>query len=295
MKKIGCAATLVLACATVPGLADDSNKQAKTPWDIAYGAAIMSNFIIRGISVSNHRPAVAGYFEPSYNFSDSLQAYARILGHNVSLPNRTAVAIEIFTGVRPTFGKLALDFGFWEHWLPGGQCFNPRVMGGLCDVQTSLPPGNVIKADLSFSEFFAKAIYNVDKRFSYGGEVYWTPSVLNSGDDATYVDGTAKYILPTVFPLGIGWFISGELGHWFRENTPYKSYTNWDVGLAFTWKQFTLDLRYSDANQHDCNTIIQPGSGALSTPINSGGRRGNECAATFIAKLSVDLTSRNLK
>ncbi len=29
---------------------------------------------------------------------------------------------------------------------------------------------------------------------------------------------------------------------------PYKSYTTWDAGLAFTWKQFTLDLRYYDTD-----------------------------------------------
>jgi Bacterial protein of unknown function (Gcw_chp) len=294
MKKVACLATLVLVCATASGLADDSNKQTKTPWDIAYGGALMSNYIIRAISASNHRPSISGYFEPRYNFSDSLQAYARVLGHSVSLPNRTAVAMEIFAGARPTFGKLALDFGFWEHWLPGGQCFNPRVIGGLCDTPTSLPAENVIRANLSFSEIYAKAIYHVDKQFSYGGEVYWTPSVLNSGAAATYVDGTAKYVLPKILPLGIGWFISADLGHWFRENTPYKSYTNWDVGLAFTWKQFTLDLRYSDADQHDCNTI-ERANNVLSTPINPGGRRGNECAAAFIAKLSVDLTRANLK
>jgi uncharacterized protein (TIGR02001 family) len=292
MKKIACAATLVLACATVSSLADDSAKQTKTPWDIAYGAALMSDYIIRGISVSDHRPGVAGYFEPRYNFSDSLQAYARVLGHNTSLPNHTAVAIEIFAGTRPTFGKLDLDFGVWEHWLPGGQCVNPRAIGGLCG--GTLPDVNVIRADWSFLEVFAKATYNVDKQFSYGGQVYWTPSVLNSGAEATYVAGTAKYVLPTILPLSIGWFISADMGHWFREMTIYKSYTDWNVGLAFTWKQFTFDLRYSDTNQHDCITPRMVDS-VLGTPINPGHPGSNRCGATFIAKLSVDLTKDNLK
>jgi hypothetical protein len=95
-----------------------------------------------------------------------------------------------------------------------------------------------------------KATYKLDKQLSVGGGVYWSPSVLNSGDPATYVVGTAKYILPTMRPWDVGWFISGDVGHWYREGTPYPSYTNWNVGLAFTWKQFTLDLRYSDTNVH---------------------------------------------
>jgi hypothetical protein len=33
-----------------------------------------------------------------------------------------------------------------------------------------------------------------------------------------------------------------------RAGIPYKSHTTWDAGLAFTWKQFTLDLRYYDTD-----------------------------------------------
>lgn len=287
MKKIGCVATLVLACATVSSLAEDADKQMKTPWDIAFGGALMSDYIIRGISGSNHRPAANAYFEPRYNFSNSLQFYARVLGQSIELPNRAEAAIEYYAGARPTFGKLDLDFGIWEHWLVGGQCINPQAIGGLCGNPVQTPGGNIIRAQWSFTEIFAKAIYNVDKNFSWGGQVFWTPSVLNVGDQATYVNGTAKYILPAIFPLGIGWFISADVGHWFREMTPYPSYSNWDVGLAFTWKQFTLDFRYSDTNVHSCNTprSVSP------TP----GPRGDECRATFIAKLSFDMSKENLR
>ena len=124
--------------------------------------------------------------------------------------------------------------------------------------------------------------------------------------------GTAKYILPTVLPNGIGWFVSADLGHWFLGTSdnfyavtgfpngiPYKSYTTWDVGVAFTWKQFTLDLRYfdTDLNKGDCNafTSDHTASGVSSTSINPGGPGSNWCGATFIAKLSVDLTKDNLK
>lgn len=287
MKKIACAATLVLACSAVSGLADDSDKkQTKTPWDIAFGGALMSDYIIRGISGSNHRPAANAYFEPRYNFSDSLQFYGRVLGQSIALPNRAGIAMEFYAGARPTFGKLDLDFGVWEHWLVGGQCINPGAVGGLCGNPVQMPSADVIRAQWSFVEVFAKAIYNVDTKFSWGGNVFWTPSVLNVDEEATYVSGTAKYILPTVLPQNIGWFISADLGHWFREMTPYKSYTNWDVGLAFTWKQFTLDLRYSDTSQHDCVTPQM---------TNDLGRHGDLCKATFIAKLSFDLTRENLK
>ena len=253
--------------------------EMKNPWDIASTVALMSEFNIRGISASDHRPAVVPAFEPRYNFSDSLQAYVRLWGNPVRFPNRPAAVINIFAGTRPTFDKLALDFGFWQRWFTGGECVTTQPNRAVC----------ILKPDLNYWEIFAKATYNVDRQFSFGGGVYWTPSVLNFGDPATYVVGNAKYILPTIRPLDIGWFIFGEVGHWFREGTPFPSYTNWYAGLAFTWKQFTLDLRYSDTNRIDCDVA------QMANIVISAGPLSKACRATFIGKLSVDLTKDNLR
>jgi hypothetical protein len=320
MKKLACAVALALGCSTVTGLAADLDKKMPlkappmvvSPWDIAFGAALMSDYNFRGITQSNHKPSVAAYFEPRYNFNDSLQGYVGVSGESISFPNRAAAEIDFYGGIRPTFGKLALDFGFWEYWYPGGQCFNdPTLFGSDC--LGPLPNLNVIKKDLSFWEVYGKATYTLNDQFSFGGSVFYSPSVLNSGADGTYVAGTAKYILPTMLPNGIGWFLSADVGHWFLGTTDsfygipaspggiaFKSYTNWDVGVAFTWKQFTLDLRYfdTDLNKGDCNAFTSDHTAGFSgsfTSINPTGVGSNWCGATFIAKLSVDLTKDNLK
>jgi Bacterial protein of unknown function (Gcw_chp) len=321
MKKLACAVALALGCSTMSGLAADLDKKMPvkapamappSPWDIAFGAALMSDYNFRGITQSNHKPSVAAYFEPRYNFNDSLQGYVGVSGESISFPNRAAAEIDFYGGIRPTFGKLALDFGFWEYWYPGGQCFNdPAVFGSDC--LGPLPNLNVIKKDLSFWEVYGKATYTVNDQFSFGGSVFYSPSVLNSGADGTYIAGTAKYVLPTVLPNGIGWFVSADVGHWFLGTTDsfygiptspggisFKSYTNWDVGVAFTWKQFTLDLRYfdTDLNKGDCNAFTSDHTASFNgsfTSINPTGVGSNWCGATFIAKLSVDLTKDNLK
>jgi Bacterial protein of unknown function (Gcw_chp) len=327
MKKLACAAALALGWSTVSGLAADLDKKMPTkappmvmsPWDIAFGSAIMSDYNFRGITQSNHHPSAAAYFEPRYNFNDSLQGYLGLSGESISFPNRAAAEIDFYGGIRPTFGKLALDFGAWYYWYPGGSCFNAAVPGDCtanADPFTGGLPinGNVIKADLSFWELYGKGTYTFTDQFSLGASVYWSPSVLNSGAEGTYVAGNAKYTLPTALPAGIGWFVSADVGHWFLGTTdnfyavagfpggiPYKSYTNWDVGVAFTWKQFTLDLRYydTDLNKGDCNAFTSAqnatGFGTNVTAINPNGFGTNWCGATFIAKLSVDLTKDNLK
>jgi uncharacterized protein Gcw-chp len=311
MKKSACVAALFLASTTVSSLADDSDKQTKTdgqakaasekaekeakearekaekkaeePWDIAFGAALLSDYNFRGISASDHRPAVSVYFEPHYDFSPSLQAYVNVTTNSLTFPTYNASANELLGGVRPTFDRLALDFGLWEHWLPGGRCFNFQAPGGLCIPQLTVPYVNSLPGNISFWEVFGKATYYADRQLSFGGQVYWTPTVLNSGAEATYVDGWARYVLPPIFPKDFGWFISAEAGHWFRDTSPYPSYTNWNAGLAFTWKQFTLDLRYSGTDRHDCMV-----------PVVALDHTSNVCGPSFIATLAVDLTKANV-
>ena len=116
-----------------------------------------------------------------------------------------------------------------------------------------------------------------------------------------------------------GWYVSGEFGHqWlgtsdafygtfngiipgnFPNGIPYSDYSTWNVGLGFTWKVFTLDLRYydTDLSKGDCNAFTSDptarGFGNV-TPINTGGAGSSWCGAAFVAKLSADLTLGSLK
>jgi Bacterial protein of unknown function (Gcw_chp) len=322
---------LAVACSSVAAWGADMKLVTKAPepapaanpWDFAFGSALMSDYNFRGITQSNHKPSVAAYFEPRYNITDALQAYVGVSGESISFPNRAAGEIDFYGGVRPTYGKLALDFGFWEYYYPGGQCFNDLPVGGpSCAVQGPLPNGNVVKADVSFWEVYGKATYTVSDNLTFGGSAFYSPSVLNSGAEGTYAAANARYIVPNApLPAGVGMFISADLGHWFLGTSdsfyctqvagvcggafptgiPYKSYTNWDAGLAFTYKVFTLDLRYYDTNLNkgDCNafTSDHTATGIAATPINPFPDPGsNWCGASFIAKLSVDMTAAaNLK
>jgi len=281
-----------------------------SPWDVAFGAWIASDYNFRGITQSAHKPAVGVYFEPRYNFNSNLQGYLGIGGESIDFPNHAAAEIDFYGGLRPTFGKLALDIGAWYYWYPGGQCFNT----GFTGCNPSLPNGNVIKRDLSFWEVYGKATYNLTDAFSFGGSIYYSPSVLNSGADGEFLAGFAKYVFPSV-PLPTGWgaYVSADVGHWFLGTSdnfyavagfpngiPYKSYTTWDLGGGLTYKVFTLDFRYydTDLNKGDCNafTSDQTATGTTNvTAINPSGLGSNWCSAAFVAKLSFATNLSNIK
>src|SRR3954454_7622678 len=339
MKKMVLLAT-ALAIVSAPALAADMVVKAIKappppafePWDIAFGSAIMNDYIFRGVTQSNHKPSVAAYFEPRYNVTKDLQLYIGVAGESISFANRAAAEIDVYGGIRPTFGPFAFDFGIWGYLYPGGSCADGTLTGGIpgggvCPVSTStifLANGNVMKKDVSFFEVYAKANYTINDNWQFGLNEYYTPNFLNSGAWGNYASITGKYIAPAAMfgASGFGMYVSGEFGRqWlgtsdsfygttftnpgfagpFPNGINYTDYNTWNIGVGFTYKVFTLDLRYSDTNlsKGDCNAFTSAfnASGTTNiTAINPSGAGSNWCGTAGIVKLSADLTAMtNLK
>ena len=350
MKKLILAAA-VLAMATGSTFAADMKVKAVKappppafdPWDIAFGSAIMNDYIFRGVTQSNHKPSVAVYFEPRYNINKDVQLYVGLSGESISFPNRAAAEIDIYGGIRPTWDKFAFDFGLWGYLYPGGRCFNAFAFPGSglpgsepgCLISPfgnsdpftlGLPMnGNFAKRSASFFEGYAKVNVTINDQWSVGANEYYSPNFLNLGAWGDYASLTAKWTAPstTFGSSGVGMYISGEFGRqWlgtsdrfygtqivagfgsiFRFGIPEPSYNTWNIGVGFTYKVFTLDLRYSDTSlsKGACNAFTSDFSTNSFSPanislINPGGFGSNWCGAAGVAKLSADLTAMtNLK
>ena len=229
MKKLALLAT-ALAMVSGSALAADMPVKALKapppaafdPWDIAFGSAIMNDYVFRGITQSNHKPSVAAYFEPRYNVTKDLQLYVGLSGESISFANRAAAEIDIYGGIRPTFGAFAFDFGVWGYLYPGGTCyygagattdFAGVPLSAECQANTLLN-GNVIKKNVSFFEGYAKVNYTINDMFQVGANEYYSPNFLNSGAWGNYASVTGKFTAPstTFGTSGVGMYISGEFG-----------------------------------------------------------------------------------
>lgn len=336
MKKMVLLATALAMISGSAFAADMPLKAVKAPppapfepWDIAFGGAVMNDYIFRGVTQSNHQPSVTAYFEPRYNINKDLQLYVGTSTESISFSNRAAAEVDVYGGIRPTFGPAAVDFGVWGYLYPGGSCADNVLTGGIpggnvCPVSTTtifLANGNVMKKDVSFFEAYAKLNYTINDSWAFGVNEYYSPNFLNSGAWGDYASVTGKWTAPSAMmgTSGVGMYVSGEFGRqWlgtsdafygvvspgfpsFVAGIPYKSYDTWNIGIGFTYKVFTLDLRYSDTdlNKGDCNAFTSAfnATGTTNvTPINPGGAGSNWCGAAGIAKLSFDLTAMtNLK
>ena len=81
----------------------------------------------------------------------------------------------------------------------------------------------------------------------------------------------------------------------------YTSYATWDLGVGFTYKVLTLDLRYYDTNltKAQCNVFDSDHTSTFSTSnitnLNPGGLGSNWCSAAFVAKLSFATNLSSIK
>lgn len=226
-------------------------KAAPTPaWDVAITAGVMSDYIFRGVTQSEHGAAVTAAFELQLKkLPVPGELYLGIGGYSVELSkvftcggcNAPSAEIDIFGGWRNTWGKFSLDIGYIYYYYPSAS------------------------PDIDWSEVYAKLGYNVTDKFSVGASLWYSvEDILNNtvGVKGTYGSLTAKYVLPDINPRGLGWFVSGEYGHYWLDS-PAPDYNYWNLGVAFTYKAFTLDLRYhdTDLSNSQCGGSVVAGVG----------------------------------
>jgi len=342
VKKFASAAVIALGLSTSAAFAADLTMPVKappvaapaatSPWDVAFGGALMNDYEFRGITQSAHKASVAAYSELRYNVSPTLQLYYGNAGESIDFPNHAAAEIDFYGGIRPTFDKLAFDFGFWYYYYPGGRNFTGIVPGpgpadntATFDSDSNCTNGfvalnascNPLKRNLSFWEVYGKATYTLSDVVAVTGDVYYSPSWLNSGAYGLFASGILKLTAPSAwFPKDWGGYFQGEVGYyWFGTtdtfyaipanccgfpNFPagikYPDYATWNLGVGITYKVFTLDLRYWDTNlsKANCNVLTGDHTASINpgavTPTNPSGLQSNWCGSTFVAKFSADLT-----
>ena len=149
-----------------------------------------------------------------------------------------------------------------------------------------------MKKDVSFFEVYGKVNYTFNDNWQFGVNEFYSPNFLNSGAWGNYASITGKYTAPstTFGTSGVGMYVSGEFGRqWlgtsdsfygtvasplggpFPNGIKYADYNTWNIGIGFTYKVFTLDLRYSDTDlsKGDCNAFTSDFTAASSTAPSS--------------------------
>jgi uncharacterized protein (TIGR02001 family) len=304
MKKV-VLSVVALAASVAPALSADLVKKAApapvavaapSPWDIAFGGVVGTDYNFRGVSQSNKNPSGGAYFEPQLTTAFGT-LYVGLAGYAIEWPSTVSppygftdpsAEIDIYGGWRNTWGAFSLDLGLIYYYYPG------EIFNGFT-------------RDSDFLEIYAKASYAITPALTIGANIFYTPDLLNYSETfaavgvsadagATYVSLTGKWVTPWTYG-DLGAYFSGELGHWFIDDAGFSapavgaadpSYTYYNAGIAFTYKALTLDLRYhgSDQSPADCRNFLV---------VTAPNRASNWCDDTFIASIKFDTTLNALK
>lgn len=280
-------------------------------FDFAFGAKIMSDYISRGVTQSRGFPSATAYLEGRYNIADT-QFYAAIQPWAVRLPTKPAAEIDLSLGVRQTLGAFTIDVGGVYYWYPSNKnqywtdtTTNTFLNPLFFNAATCLGPGfcATTARDPSFFELYAKPSYNITESFNVGANLYWSPNWNNYRFTSTYLSGTAKYTFGET-----GFSVSGEFGRVFLGSVkagtifagvaPFKfpDYNTWNLGVSYTWKNVTADLRYhgSDLSKQNCYFVGSDPTGNRVGGVPS--LRSGWCGQRIMASIAVDfLYSKDIR
>jgi uncharacterized protein (TIGR02001 family) len=247
-----------------------------SPFEFSARGGFATDYIYRGTTLSDHRPAVGAAFEATaFNLF-----YVGSTIASVKLPSQPAAEITMNGGVRPKLGNVTFDFG-WTRFLYPGE---------------SSPPGTF--AGIEYWEAAARADTNIGELLRVAGGFAYSPNVSNTGAWSKYAAfglgiDVPRRLLPAeasvsmTSVVGYSWFGSQsvELGGF-----PLPAYLNWNTGVTFTRKNLNLDLRYYDTNLSKENCFVftgDPGAtpgGSIDPVRNPEGLKSRWCSATFVAK-----------
>ena len=211
------ASSILLVCLVMPAFAED-----KLAWSATLTGT--TDYVFRGFSLSNQNPALQGSLDATYGIF-----YAGVWSSNVQDEGYEPVEVDVYTGIKPEWGKAAFDLGVLWYSYPGAI---PRPLGYQY-VE--------LKAGLSFSP-----LTNLKMT-----PIFWyVPAQKNAIETYTYEVALA-YALPAA-----GNFtptISGLVGYTDAEEvdafaTGVDDYTYWNLGVALSVKKYTFDFRYWDTS-----------------------------------------------
>jgi uncharacterized protein (TIGR02001 family) len=238
-------------------------------------AGVASDYIYRGVTLSDHGPAAGAGFEAKFG-----QFYAGSTVATVRLPTQPAAEFTFAGGVRPKFADIDFDLGVTYFAYPGEKL--PGVTNGINYWEM------VIRGDRSISEQVRVA----------AGYAY-SPNVSNTGAWSQYAAAGVGFDVPgRLLPPNLAVSFTTAAGYsWFGNQAPLlggfplPAYLNWHAGVTFTHKAFNLDLRYYDTNLSKENCFVFTGDpnarpgGRVNPVTNPDGLTSNWCSATFVAKL----------
>jgi uncharacterized protein (TIGR02001 family) len=217
------------------GSIKDAPAEEGRKFTYSFSATGTSDYVFRGISQTDNDPTIQGAINVGYGIF-----YAGVWGSGLDFDaafNDAEVEVDLYAGIKPTWGPLTFDFGVIYYAYPNSNYYAPAVLPG---------------PDLDYVEVKAGVSASPITNLALGATVYYSDDSFGETGEVWTVEGTAGYTFHTIGPFTPT--ISGVLGHVEGDDPAYAlfngfdSYTYWNAGLALAVEKLTFDFRYWDTD-----------------------------------------------
>lgn len=215
LKLAGMSIAISAMAISAPAFAqDEAAEEASGPITITGGAAIVSDYRFRGVSLSDKDFA----FQPYLTVKHESGLYAGVWGSNITPNAGDDVEVDLYAGFAGG-DAVTYDIGATYYLYPGASGFNYVEFTGK--LGTTVGPATV------------------------GAQVSYVPSQDNTANnDNIYVATNASIALPDS-PISIVGSVGLEDGAF----TSGKSKLDWSLGLTAAVAGFTVGASYVDTNR----------------------------------------------
>lgn len=215
MLKLASMSVAISAIAiSTPAFAQEASEEAAGPVTVSGGAALVSDYRFRGVSLSDKGVAVQPYLTVKHESG----LYVGAWGSNITENAGDDLELDLYAGFSGG-EKITYDIGATYYVYPGVSSVN-------------------------YVEFTGKLGSTVGPA-TVGVQLSYVPSQDNTGnDDNLYLSSNATIAVPNT-PISI----IGTLGMEDGAFTAGNEKLDWSLGLSATVSGFTLGASYVDTNR----------------------------------------------
>lgn len=219
---------------SVPAIAADA---PASPHTVAFNVGATSDYIFRGISQSQHDPAIFGGVDYSHasgvyvgTWLSTQKWVDESLGAAAAYKDGSKVEMDIYGGYKGAVGDVGYDVGV-IHYAYDGDRGIARTAG------VATPETTEVYIGVSWKMLSAKYSHTVSNYF-----VGWGAPGVTDSKGSNYLELNATY------DLGGGWGLLGHIGHQKVENYSIASYTDWKIGGTKDVGFGVVTLAYSNTD-----------------------------------------------
>ncbi|MGE5492602.1 MAG: TorF family putative porin [Actinomycetota bacterium] len=212
-----------------PAFAEDA---PAGPHTFTANAGVVTDYVFRGISQSQHQPAVQG----GVDYSHSSGFYAGTWASTIEWVDRkdlqvqkdNHLEVDLYGGYKNTVGDFGYDLGAIRYYYPGSFNTAAGVTANTTEVYVA---GSWKFVSLKYNHVVSQNIFN------WGGT-----------DSGTKTRGSGYYDLTVTYPIDETLNVIGHVGRQNIHNLSAASYTDYKIGVTKDVGFGVVGLSYTDTN-----------------------------------------------